>query len=82
MVPKIVESNVEGFDDIEGLFKDVLSEDLPFYRRMMNLSNLEFSAPNFADPDPSRYYGTIGTELVILVTFITYEMMQRGLVGS
>ena len=82
MVPKVVNPYVEGFDNIERLFLDVLTANLPLYRKHMELSKIKFSAPHFADTCSTKHYGVIGGNFQILMTLITYEVKAKTVIES
>jgi hypothetical protein len=73
MVPKIVNTNCPGFDDIEGLFRAILSTAWTLYCKQVKLFSITFSCPSFADLRMSEAYGILGNEIPILTTLITYK---------
>ena len=76
MIPKTVRSDLLSFNDIENVFKDILTQQWPSYVTQMELARVEFMSPDFVDEAVDSKYGKLNGESVILLTKITYVGLE------
>ncbi|MFO7667560.1 MAG: hypothetical protein R6V76_13140 [Desulfobacterales bacterium] len=73
VIPKVVTSDIKGFDNIEPYFQKVLNADWPLFRDLMGIEVVTFSVPNFACVIEGQNYGRICAGVEMLATKITYK---------
>lgn len=73
IIPKVITSDIQGFNDIESLFNTVLTADSSMLRNLMNMKSVTFEIPSFAMTTNGQY-GLIKASncIDLLITKITY----------
>jgi hypothetical protein len=72
ILPKIVNDEVHGFQDIEGYFNNILTSDWRPFLELMQIDSIGFSSPSFCSHNNQRY-GLIDRDISILCTRIEYQ---------
>jgi len=80
ILPKIVKADVQGFDDIEGFFNDILSSNWGPFLELMQIKSISFSSPSFCSHN-NNHYELIHADISILCTKIEYQCCrsEKGL---